>query len=103
MFDAVFGAQTSDALFDMSGETLISQNHICPHRIAADFGTDYAAQHRAEGRFSTPRSVAMPGVFVRVFGITIEQQQFRMVRMAGYDGVPFKSAEATRKGHVNCR
>src|SRR4030095_9522083 len=103
MFDAVFRAQICDALFDVSGETLVSQNHICPHRIATHFRTSYAPENRAERRVGAPRRVTMPGVFVRVFGVAVEQQQFRMVRITGRNWVVLEVAEATCECDMSSR
>src|SRR6476659_7078173 len=103
MFDAVLGPQIRNAILDVSGETLISQNHVRPYRVTTNFRANHATQHRTEWRFCAPRRITVPGVFVRVFRVAIKQQQLGVIRMARRNGMIFQWTKTSSESYVSGR
>ena len=101
--DAVAGAQVRDLGLDVLGQVLVGEDHIRPHRVAADGRALHAAQDRAERRRFAPGGIRVPRVFVAVVGLIrglVDAHEARMFRIAAGDGMVFQLAEAARKRHM---
>ena len=95
-FDAVARAQPGDPGLDVLRQVLIGEDHIGPHRVAADRGAFDAAQHAAHRRLLAPGRVGVPGVLITVVGrirILVDAHQPRMIRVAACDRMVFEFAE----------
>ena len=80
-----------------SGEVLVRQRHVRPHRVAAGRRALDAAQNTAHRRRLTPRRVGVPRVFVaveRAVGRFVDLHEAWVVRMTAGDGMVFELAEA---------